>query len=315
MRCLLLFLACCNLYGSDYICDYRNSTNLSVYPAKYKANWTKTPEGCRLSRSTLLSGSLSVHGHWNLPEKCIGLSGKIRYRATCTDGKSENIHMILNFNKKNSRNGSAGSIRFPVPQSAEMREFQFHAVVPKEAAGFQMVISLAGGEGEFVLQKLELTYVRDQAEVENLSSGTAWKQLPSTWKLRAMQPFYNHATGEPTQTETQVKFRFDDSAFYAGFIASEAEMKYLVSRVKEHDGPVWNDDCVELFLFDPAKNTGWHFAVNPAGTHFDGLLYQRVPGRSLPHVPGMERSLGKCRIPEDGSLGNSHKNSVENTRI
>lgn len=84
--------------------------------------------------------------------------------------------------------------------------------------------------------------------------------------------------GRTAQTETQVKFRFDDSALYAGFIASEMEMKYLADKVKEHDGPVWNDDCVELFLFDPAKNTGWHFAVNPAGTHFDGLLRQRVPG-------------------------------------
>lgn len=279
MRCLLLlFLTSCTLYGADYIRDYRNSANLSVYPAKYKANWTKTPEGCRLSRSALLPSSLSVHGHWKLPEKYIELSGKIRYRATCTDEKSESIRMTLNFNKKNSRNGSAGSVRFPVPQSAEMREFQFHAAVPKDAVGFQMVISLAGGDAEFVLQKLELTYARDQAEIEKLPSGAVWKQLPSTWKLRAMQPFYNHATGEPAQTETQVKFRFDDSAFYAGFIASEMEMKYLVDQVKEHDGPVWKDDCVELFLFDPAKNTGWHFAVNPAGTHFDGLLYQRVPG-------------------------------------
>ena len=39
MRCLLLlFLTSCTLYGADYIRDYRNSANLSVYPAKYKAN-------------------------------------------------------------------------------------------------------------------------------------------------------------------------------------------------------------------------------------------------------------------------------------
>ena len=37
MRCLLLlFLTSCTLYGADYIRDYRNSANLSVYPAKYR---------------------------------------------------------------------------------------------------------------------------------------------------------------------------------------------------------------------------------------------------------------------------------------
>lgn len=275
---ILLLLCCCTLHAADYVRDYRNSSNLGVYPAKYKVNWMKTPEGYRLSRNPSLAGSLSVHGHWKLPENCVELIGKIRYRATSADGKSESIQMKLNFNKKNGRNGSAGSVRFPLPQSAEMRDFQFHAAVPKEAAGFQMVILLSSGEAEFVLQKLEFTFVRDQAEVKKVPAGTAWNESPSKWKIRTMQPFYNHATGEPAKAETRVAFRFDDTALYAGFTASEPEMKYLVSKVKEHDGAVWNDDCVELFLFDPAKNTGWHFAVNAAGTRFEGSLSQRVPG-------------------------------------
>lgn len=180
---LLLLLCCCTLHAADYVRDYRNSSNLGVYPAKYKANWMKTPEGYRLSRNPSLAGSLSVHASWQLPENCVELIGKIRYRATSADGKSESIRMALNFNRKNGRNGSAGSVRFPLPQSAEMREFQFHAAVPKEAAGFQMVISLSSGEAEFVLQKLELTFVRDQAEVKKFRPAPPGKSLLPSGKF------------------------------------------------------------------------------------------------------------------------------------
>ena len=278
MRCLLLLLISCTLYSADFIRDYRRSGNLLVYPPDQKECGTKTAEGYRLSRPAALHRQLSAYGYVILPEKCIGLSGRLRYQASSANGHPESVRMTLFFNRKNGGNGSAGSIRFQLPQSPEIRDFRFETAVPDNAAVIQVAFALPNGKAEILVQKLEITWIKDQAEVKRVPAGTAWKQAPSTWKERGMQPFYNLSTGKIAHSDTQVKFRFDDDALYAGFIASEPEMKFLAAKIKEHDGPVWKDDCLELFVYDPSKSRGWQFAVNPAGTRFEGILHQRVPG-------------------------------------
>lgn len=60
-----------------------------------------------------------------------------------------------------------------------------------------------------------------------------------------------------------------DENLYIAFKCYDSHMDKLKATVKEDGGPVWADDCVEIFI-DTAFNrkTYYHFAANPLGTKY-----------------------------------------------
>ncbi|KPK83807.1 MAG: hypothetical protein AMJ81_07220 [Phycisphaerae bacterium SM23_33] len=67
---------------------------------------------------------------------------------------------------------------------------------------------------------------------------------------------------------TAVKLLRDDKMLYVGVQAFEPLMSKLQATRRGHDGPVWDDDSIEMFL-----GTGgvyWHFGVNAVGSTYDG---------------------------------------------
>ena len=75
--------------------------------------------------------------------------------------------------------------------------------------------------------------------------------------------------------QTRFKVLFDDSRLYFGIECAEPAIKDLHATVREHDGPVHRDDCVEIML-DPTgeRVEYYHFTINPLGTRYDAELRQ-----------------------------------------
>jgi len=70
---------------------------------------------------------------------------------------------------------------------------------------------------------------------------------------------------------TQTWLAYDDQNLYVAWRCEEFDMQKLLAIVKERDGNVWNDDCVEFFIdSDQDRKTYLHFEVNPLGTLYDG---------------------------------------------
>ncbi len=73
--------------------------------------------------------------------------------------------------------------------------------------------------------------------------------------------------------QTEMWVGYDAHNLYVGAILHDPEPSAIKAEVTERDGPVYQDDCLELF-FDPA-NTGEsyiHFIVNPAGVRYDAFV-------------------------------------------
>lgn len=89
----------------------------------------------------------------------------------------------------------------------------------------------------------------------------AWEGVPSATDFTLLgKP--DTLAGQPTEA----KLLYDDTHLYVAFICHEERMDRLVTRVAVPDGPVWEDDCVEVFLApfaDPGRY--YHFLVNAAG--------------------------------------------------
>lgn len=85
--------------------------------------------------------------------------------------------------------------------------------------------------------------------------------IPSFARLRSV--------GTPSQ-RTEVRLTCDANYLYIVFTCHEEDAEHLLVNCREHDGPVWRDDSVEIFL-DP-DNDGrdyYHLIANAAGTRYE----------------------------------------------
>ena len=76
--------------------------------------------------------------------------------------------------------------------------------------------------------------------------------------------------------QTLVRMLHAGGILYLGIVCMEDRMEHLVSAVQDHDGPVWEDDCVEIFVdADHDHQTYCQFVVNARGAAMDARLIQR----------------------------------------
>ncbi|MFH1477876.1 MAG: carbohydrate-binding family 9-like protein [Verrucomicrobiota bacterium] len=102
-------------------------------------------------------------------------------------------------------------------------------------------------------------------------SDPCWRQAPKLSNFRLI------AQNRLATQQTISSMAWDDQALYLGITCQEKALEPAVQKAhlvkittKNRDGNVFSDDCVEIFLSpDPAKGY-YHFAVNAAGTLYDG---------------------------------------------
>ena len=85
--------------------------------------------------------------------------------------------------------------------------------------------------------------------------------------------FQKTSSGELANYQTAVKLAYDKDNLYMGMECIEPEPGKLKTIVKEHDGPVWEDNDIELFLNDPILG-GRYFQImiNASGVICDGSV-------------------------------------------
>ncbi len=127
----------------------------------------------------------------------------------------------------------------------------------KEPAG--ELKKILGGKKELVPQKAEEKIVIDGKFDEK----TWVKALPIDGLLTAEK--------QPSKENTKVRVAYDDQNLY---IAVNADNKNAWSPVragvKDHDGPVWNDDSIEIQLAPPNESGEfYHLIINTNGVMYD----------------------------------------------
>lgn len=97
------------------------------------------------------------------------------------------------------------------------------------------------------------------------------------WAKAAVIPYLlllpdNKLPSQPTE----VRVFYTDKALYAGFDCHESAIDKITAKVKNRDGNVWSDDCLEVFI---RPSTGlspyFHLVANPLGTQCDSV-YREV---------------------------------------
>jgi len=89
------------------------------------------------------------------------------------------------------------------------------------------------------------------------------------WEKCPPWPMGDCTSQQPQKYKTWAKVLFGPTRVYIGVRCEEPDTKALAAGVAQRDGPVWNDDSVEIFLRpDPAEPV-CQFVVNPRGVLYD----------------------------------------------
>jgi len=93
------------------------------------------------------------------------------------------------------------------------------------------------------------------------------------WEKAATVSLTDAVTGEATGVQTEVRALYDDTYLFVQF---KCEDPYIWATIEDRDGPVWEEECVEIFL-NPSGSKHQYFEINlnPLNTLFDACVLNR----------------------------------------
>jgi len=92
----------------------------------------------------------------------------------------------------------------------------------------------------------------------------------TTWKKAFVIKSFTGRNGTGISETTTAYLLYDNDNLYVAFFCAESRMAEIQSDISVPDGPVYEDDCVEVFLdVDHNQKKFYHLMVNPEGTLYD----------------------------------------------
>jgi len=125
----------------------------------------------------------------------------------------------------------------------------------------ESVILAEGNPIKDVNSKKILTKAKFPPVIDGVLSEACWQaSIPLT-------DFSLHTGKGLAKERTVVRVCYNDDGLYFGIECFESKIDQLVAKIKEHDGKVVRDDCIEIFLDPDADQVDYyHFVLNPIGT-------------------------------------------------
>ncbi|MFH1969599.1 MAG: discoidin domain-containing protein [Verrucomicrobiota bacterium] len=106
---------------------------------------------------------------------------------------------------------------------------------------------------------IQFTKVDRPPEFKGDLSDPAWK------KAKAHGDFYLLGKKQKAKAQTEVYALYDEENLYLGVICLEPMMNKTVAAITKHDGPVFTDDDIEIFV-SPTGKRMFQFILNNIGT-------------------------------------------------
>jgi hypothetical protein len=139
---------------------------------------------------------------------------------------------------------------------------------------FGLLVSLSAGAQE--PRQVPIPVAQDPPAFDGKLDDSCWQSAAHLADFKSIKSKATeidvHTRIEAITQQTDAYVTRDADALYIGVRCAEARMEDLHAEAREHDGYVYRDDCIELFL-DPLAggHTYYHIAVNSLATVADGF--------------------------------------------
>ncbi len=100
----------------------------------------------------------------------------------------------------------------------------------------------------------------------------------SLWQAALPAHLHDARTGAPARFVTTVRALYDEEFLYVAFACED---DYVWGTISAHDGPIYEEECVEVFI-NPASATHQYYEINlsPRNVVFDAcILNGRTPAQ------------------------------------
>ncbi len=146
---------------------------------------------------------------------------------------------------------------------------------------FSIVLAAAGLLQALEPRDLDAVEACGSIKLDGIISESAWEKAP--W-----QGNFTRLDGTPAVEPTRFKVLTGKRGLFFAFEATDSSIK---DEKKNHDGPIWFDDCIEIFILpepEPAADSNIreykHFMFNPSGVRFEQAVKGGV-GNPVWNVP------------------------------
>ena len=110
--------------------------------------------------------------------------------------------------------------------------------------------------------------VKKAPVLDGLLTDKTWQ---NAYKFKLMSSLDGNST--PSQ-DTEIFLLRDVNNLYIGVKCTEPFVKKIKSPTRSHDGSIWADDSIEIFLGEQGKSTYYQFSANAVGSTYDGKVKQ-----------------------------------------
>jgi len=140
--------------------------------------------------------------------------------------------------------------------------------IPPVILGLTLLVCLARS----MAGDVSLTVIRAEGppKIDGKLDDACWRGKARITDFRLVRP----KGAKPTQ-RTAAWVAADEDALYVAVRCEDDRMDMVPAEVIGHDGHVWKDDCIEIFLM-PHGPFYYHFGANLIGTRYDGRVDSRV---------------------------------------
>lgn len=97
-----------------------------------------------------------------------------------------------------------------------------------------------------------------------------WDSLP------ASSDFLAYRENIMAFPKTYFKAAYNDEALFISVLCQDPDISKKKARFKDNEA-VYDDDCLELFIFPDGMETYWQFVVNIEGFRYNGIEYDKKP--------------------------------------
>jgi hypothetical protein len=112
---------------------------------------------------------------------------------------------------------------------------------------------------------LTIPQIKSRINLDGRLDEELWRAIPGT------TPFTHYKEHAFSKVLTYSRVCYDRNNLYIGFHCAEPGMQKIRAKIRKHDGDVWTDDSVEVFISpgEEKRKDYYHFVLNTLGIKYE----------------------------------------------
>jgi len=218
-----------------------------------------------------------------IPNEKISTQGKLSFSLPVKNYFKNNLKYDIAWENTDAKWQVAPDKLGGVIAPGQQKNIHFTAIQTKKTAYPKCRVKFVSGDKLEVNKELSSTKIMRHLD-RPVIEATRIEKTPkidgkiddAIWQLSKPAGYFKTKDGKDLSVQTDTRFAYDNENLYIAFKCYEPNMPFIKTEITETDGPVWEDDSIEVFIdTDLDRKTYYQLITNSAGVIYDGKEYDK----------------------------------------